>query len=83
MVGGGDVGEVLAVLEEQQRLGGVGAVEPAAGDEVRVEGAATGQAQLGGEQDRHRPVGCGRHYGAPGGVEVDFDDRLGVGGGPR
>src|SRR6516164_8278522 len=59
-LGGGQAGVVLAVVEEQQRLGVVGAVELALGEQVGVDGAGAGQGELAGQHDRDRPVDAGR-----------------------
>src|SRR5258708_1143341 len=77
---GGDR-EVAAVVDEQQRLGEVGAVERLLGQQVGVERAAAGEGELAGQQGGDRPVGGRRDdRGAAG--ECHLGHRGGLGGGP-
>ena len=77
----GLVGEVGAVLDEQQRLGEVRAVERLLGQQVGVQCAAAGQGQLAGHQRRDRPVVGGRDDRAAV-DELHFRHRVRVGVGP-
>src|SRR6266480_5413322 len=53
---------VVAIRQEQQRLGEVGAVELALGEQVGVDRAAAGQGELAGQDDRDRAVVARRHH---------------------
>src|ERR1019366_4569429 len=71
----GLVREVLPVFEEEQGLGAVGPVEGLIGDEVGIEGSATGQGQLGGDELWYRPV-RGRRSDGDAISERDLGDGL-------